>query len=107
MPSYEADLAKFEGYDTQVVGISVDSIPSHIAWQKSLGGLSYSLCSDFYPHGKVAESYGVLRHGEPVPGINERAIFIVDKNGKIVYIDIHDIGSQPDNEDLFEVLRKL
>ena len=107
MPAYEADLDKFAGYDAQVVGISVDNIPCHIAWQKSLGGLSYPLCSDFYPHGAVAEQWGVLRKGDPIPGVTERAIFIVDKNGKVVYKDIHDISKQPPNEALFEVLRKL
>jgi peroxiredoxin len=40
-------------------------------------------------------------------GISERALFVVDKEGKIAYKDIHDISDQPDNEDLFEVLRKL
>ena len=34
MPAYNADLDKFAGFDAQVLGISVDSIPSHIAWQK-------------------------------------------------------------------------
>jgi len=61
MPSYEDDLPRFEGLNTQVLGISVDNNPSHEAWRKSLGGISYPLCSDFYPHGTVAEKYGVLR----------------------------------------------
>lgn len=103
MPAYNADLAKFEGFDTQVLGISVDSVPSNSAWAKSLGGLEYPLLSDFYPHGEVAKKYGVLR----AQGMSERALFIVDKEGKVVYIDVHDISAQPDNEDLFEVLRKL
>ena len=103
MPSYEDDLSKFEEYDTQVLGISVDSVPSHEAWQKSLGGISYPLCSDFYPHGQVAQQYGVLRDG----GMSERALFVIDKEGIIRYIDVHPIEDQPDNEDIFEVLRKL
>jgi peroxiredoxin len=103
MPAYNADLAKFEGYDAQVVGISVDSSPSNAAWTKSLGGLDYPILSDFYPHGKVAEQYGVLRDA----GMSERSIFIIDKEGKVAYIDVHDIAKQPDNEDLFEVLRKM
>lgn len=103
MPSYEDDLSRFEGYDTQVLGISVDSVPSHEAWQKSLGGISYPLLSDFYPHGKVAEAYGVLREN----GICERALFVIDKEGIIRYIDVHPIDQQPDNEEIFEVLRKL
>lgn len=104
MPSYEADLERFEGYDTQVLGISVDSIPCHVAWAKSLGGISYPLLADFNPKGEVAKSYGAWRDAD---GITERALFIVDKEGKIAYKDIHDISDQPDNEELFDVLRKL
>jgi len=108
MPAYNADLERFAGFDAQVLGMSVDSIPSHIAWQqKSVGTLNYPLASDFYPHGEVAKKYGVLREGDPIPGINERAVFIVDKQGKIAFAKVYDLGQQPDNEDLFEVLRKL
>lgn len=103
MPSYEDDLPRFEEFDTQVLGISVDSIPSHEAWQKSIGGISYPLCSDFYPHGEVAQKYGVLRS----EGMTERALFIIDKEGVVRFIDVHPIDKQPDNEELFEVLRKL
>jgi peroxiredoxin len=104
MPAYEADKERFAGYDAQVLGISVDSIPCHVAWAKSLGGITYDLLSDFHPKGEVAKSYGAFREND---GITERALFIVDKEGKIAYVDIHDISDQPDNEDLFEVLRKL
>jgi peroxiredoxin len=104
MPAYEADLERFASYDAQVLGVSVDSIPCHIAWSKSLGGLTYPLLSDFEPKGAVAKSFGAYREGA---GITERALFIVDKEGKVAYKDIHDISDQPDNEDLFEVLRKL
>ena len=104
MPAYEADLERFEGYDAQVLGISVDSVPCNTAWAKSLGGLTYDLLSDFEPKGEVARKFGAYRQND---GISERPLFIVDKEGKIAYKDIHDISDQPDNEDLFEVLRKL
>src|SRR5262245_1642951 len=104
MPAYEADLERFAGYDAQVLGISVDSVPCNTAWAKSLGGLSYDLLSDFHPKGEVAKAYGAYRQND---GITERALFIVDKEGKLAYKDIHNISDQPDNEDLFEVLRKL
>lgn len=104
MPAYEADLERFKGYDAQVLGISVDSVPCNTAWAKSLGGLTYDLLSDFHPKGAVAKSYGAYREND---GISERALFIVDKEGKIAYKDIHDISDQPDNEALLEVLRKL
>ena len=103
MPSYEADLSRFEGYDTHVLGISIDSVPCNAAWAKSLGGISYDLLSDFEPKGEVARKYGAYRP----EGYSERALFVVDKDGKIAYKDIHDIGDQPDNEEIFEVLRKL
>ena len=104
MPAYEADLDRFREYDAQVLGISVDSVPCNTAWAKSLGGISYDLLSDFHPKGEVAKAYGAYRAND---GIAERALFIVDKEGKLAYKDIHDISDQPDNEELFEVLRKL
>ena len=104
MPAYEADLERFKGYDAQVLGISVDSVPCNAAWARSLGGLTYDLLSDFEPKGEVARAFGAYREGD---GISERAIFIVDKEGRIAYKNIHDIGDQPDNEVLLEVLRKL
>ena len=104
MPAYEADLERFKGYDAQVLGISVDSAPCNTAWAKSLGNLSYDLLSDFHPKGEVAKAYGAYREAD---GISERALFIVDMEGKLAYVDIHNIADQPDNEDLFEVLRKL
>ncbi|KEO84571.1 alkyl hydroperoxide reductase [Tumebacillus flagellatus] len=103
MPSYEDDLSRFEAHNTQVLGISVDSIPSHEAWQRSVGGISYPLLSDFWPHGAVAEKFGVLRED----GISERALFIIDKEGIVRFIDVHPIGEQPDNDELFEVLKDL
>jgi peroxiredoxin len=103
MPSYEADLSRFEEHDTQVLGISIDSVPCNTAWAKSLGGITYDLLSDFEPKGEVARKFGAYRS----QGFAERALFVIDKQGKIVYKDIHDLGQQPDNEEIFDVLRKL
>lgn len=96
-------LDRFDGVQTQVLGLSVDSIPCLKAWADSLGGITYPLLSDFYPHGKVSQLYGVLRP----EGFSERAIFIIDKNGIIRYVDVHDIDQQPNNDVLFEELYKL
>ena len=107
MPGYQAALEKIAGFDAQVVGISVDSVYCHVAWQKSLGGLSYPLASDFYPHGQVAEQYGVLRTGPPIPGISERAIFVADKAGRIANRCVYELSTVPGNEELFQMLRTL
>jgi glutaredoxin len=61
------------------------------------------LLSDFYPHGEVAGRYGVLR----TEGTSERALFVIDRQGVIRYVDVHDIGLQPDNDALFACLAEL
>jgi alkyl hydroperoxide reductase subunit AhpC len=94
--------------DAQVVGMSVDSVFSHVAWQKfEVGSLNFPLASDFYPHGEVAAKFGILRTGEPVPGINERAIFVIDKEGIIRSVSVLDLSEVPENEETLEVLRQL
>lgn len=86
-----------------MLGISVDSSDCLYAWAESLGGITYPLLSDFFPHGRVAQLYGVLRP----EGYSERAIFVIDKQGVIRYVDVHEIDDQPDNEVLFAELYKL
>ena len=86
------------------MGISTDTKPSITAWAKSLGGITFPLLSDFWPHGAVAEKYSVLR---TEAGVAERAIFIIDKAGIVRYIDVHELREQPDEEQIFEELGKL
>jgi glutaredoxin len=96
-------LDRFEGMQTQVLGLSVDSVPCLKAWAESLGGITYPLLSDFYPHGGVAKKYGVLRKD----GKSERAIFIIDRYGVIRYVDVHDIDLQPNNDELIRALCEI
>jgi len=103
LPSYEAELSRFKDFDTEVVSISMDSGFALAAWAKSIH-TSFPLLSDFYPQGQVVDLYGV-RH---VIGMAERALFAIDKEGIIRYIEVvHSPGEMPNNEDLFEALRKL
>jgi peroxiredoxin len=103
MPSYEEDFSEFERRNAQVLGISTDMIDANNAWAKSMGGLSYPLLCDNWPYGQVATQYGVLRGSGRV----ERAIFVVDKQGVIRYIDIHDKDEQPPTDKIMEALDKL
>lgn len=101
-------MKQFADYDAQVVGISPDSIYSHLAWQeKSIGWLDYPLASDYWPHGGTAQKFGIQRLGEPLPGINDRSVFIVDKNGNIAFAKIYELGQEPDYEELLSELKKL
>lgn len=96
-------MADFAELNAQVVGISVDHIPCLQAWAKELGGISYPLVSDFWPHGATAQRYGILRD----EGYSERAVFLIDKEGVVRYADVHDIEDQPDNETVLVELRRL
>ncbi len=88
--------------------MSIDSVFSHVAWQKfEVGKLSYPLGSDFWPHAEIARRYGVLREGDPIPGISERAVFLIDKEGIIRFSKVYELGEVPENEDVFEVLREM
>lgn len=104
MPSYEEDLSEFERRDAQVLGISTDQVPTLEAWGKSMGGLSYPLLADHWPHGWAAAQYSVLR-GDT--GQTERAIFVVDKQGKVAYVDIHATGEQPPTDAIMAALDRL
>jgi len=107
MAEYNAALAKFADYDAQVVGISVDSIYSTSAWEKEIGPFDYTLASDYWPHGEVAQKFGVFRDQEPFSGVSERAIFVVDKNGRIAFSKVYPIDQLPDTEEIFATLQAL
>lgn len=107
MAAYKADVAKFAACNAQVVGISVDSIYSSTAWEKEIGPLDYPLAADYWPHGEVAQKFGVFRERGEFAGISERAIFIVDKAGRIAFSKVYPIEQLPDTAELFTVLEKL
>ena len=104
MSGYESARPMFDERETVVLGISIDAQPAKTAWAKTLGDVSFDLLSDFPPHGAVADQYGVFRQTE---GFSERAIFVVDKTGKIAWSKVYQIPEHPDNEELFRALQRL
>jgi peroxiredoxin len=102
-PGYNIAKELFEHYNTVVIGISVDNIPTLFAWTHQMGNLWFPVASDFWPHGAVARKYGILR----ADGVSERALFVVDKDGIVRFEDIHDINAVPRLEDLMKELEKL
>jgi peroxiredoxin (alkyl hydroperoxide reductase subunit C) len=102
-PGYNIIRELFDSADAILLGITVDNIPTLYAWTKEMGDLWFPVLSDFWPHGAVADKFGVLR----TDGTAERALFIVDKEGSICYIDVHDINKRPKIEVLVEELKRL
>ena len=103
IPEIQAIFGEFEALNTQVLAISVDSIPCHGAWARSLGGLSFPLMSDYYPHGRVAQLYGVLSER----GYAERTVFLIDQTGIIRYIDRVQPSDIPSNDKLLLAIKSL
>ena len=90
--------------NSQVLAISCDPIASKQAWGKQLGGISYPLVVDFWPHGEIAIKYGVFNEKL---GRADRTIFVVDKQGIIRWIKKYEPGILPDNNELLAELKKL
>jgi len=108
LPLLDSMRDKFTAADGQLVDISVDSIASHLAWQrKEIGMMGFPLCADFYPHGEVTRKFDILREAPPVPGISERAAFIVDPGGVIRFAKVYPIDQLPDIAALLQELRKI
>lgn len=102
-PGYNIVKGIFDKNDAILLGITVDNIPTLFAWTNQMGDLWFPVLSDFWPHGRVADTYGVLRSD----GVTERALFIIDKKGIIRYIDVHDINKRPRLESIIRGLEKL
>lgn len=90
------------------MGVSTDSVFSHQAFQKELGGLSFPLASDRWPYAAVAHAYGVFPPSKhQLPFVNDRAVFVVDKRGKIAWSKVYELKEQPENADILGILRTL
>lgn len=90
-----------------IYGISVDSVFSHEAFAKELGGLPYELIGDF--ERKMVTDYGVRREDVAgYSGMARRSIFIIDRNGVIRWTWV---GSrekpQPDYDAVIEEAKKV
>jgi peroxiredoxin len=101
MAGYQAEQPAFDAADTVVLGLSIDPQPAKSAWARTLGTITFDLLSDFYPHGEVARQYGVFREGD---GISERAIFLVDKQGRVAWMKTYAIPEHPATEELLSAI---
>lgn len=98
-------IDEFKALNTEVVGVSVDSHFSHLAWTNlerkngGLGQLKYPLLADLTK--KIAADYGVLLEGA---GIALRGLFIIDGNGTLRQITVNDL---PVGRSVDETLRLI
>jgi peroxiredoxin len=81
LKAYQADIAKFDETDTQVLGISMDSSYSNKRFAEDIG-VKFPLLSDWKR--KAVKDYGVYNEAS---GYGMRATFVVDKDGIIKHIE--------------------
>ncbi len=101
-PGYNIVEEIFKENNATLLGITVDNIPTLFSWTQQMGDLWFPVLSDFWPHGAVADSFGLLRTN----GVAERALVIIDKEGIIRYIGVNDINFRPPLETLVDELKK-
>ena len=87
---YQELLSEFERYDAQMIGISVDSAWSHLAFAEDRH-LHFPLLADFEPKGKVAREYGVYMEDVGEAG---RALFVIDGEGVISWSYLSPTGDR-------------
>ncbi|OAY40774.1 2-Cys peroxiredoxin BAS1, chloroplastic [Manihot esculenta] len=100
--------AEFEKLNTEILGVSIDSVFSHLAWVQTdrksggLGDLNYPLISDVTK--SIAKSYGVLI---PDQGIALRGLFIIDKEGVIQHSTINNLAIGRSVDETLRTLQAL
>jgi peroxiredoxin (alkyl hydroperoxide reductase subunit C) len=88
------DLPSFQNDDVQTVTISVDSAYTHKIFAER-EGFEFPLLADFWPHGAVAQAYGVFND---TAGIANRGTFLVDKDGVVRFAEMNEPGQGRDAE---------
>lgn len=104
MKALEANRETFDALDAVALGISVDSVPCKRAWAGgSLGIKKTRLLADFWPHGAVAQMYGVF---DSQKGYSRRANVVVDEvGGRIIFVAEYTATTVPDMQDVLDALR--
>lgn len=103
MALYNEVLPEFHRFKASVVGISVDGPWCHAAFSKDRK-LHFPLLADFEPKGAVARLYGAYRERE---GVSERALFVLDQKGTIVWSYLSPVGVNPGADGILTALEAL
>jgi peroxiredoxin len=103
MTLYNMALPEFRKHGADLVGISVDGAWCHQAYAMH-HNLHFPLIADFHPKGEIAKSYHAYRESE---GVAERALFIVDEQGFIVWSYCSPIAVNPGADGILDALERM
>ena len=88
------NLGDFVSDEIEVLTVSVDSPYSHKVWAER-EGFDFQLLSDFWPHGGVAQAYGVFND---VAGFANRGTFLIDREGVVRFAEMNGPGETRDQD---------
>ncbi|MEV4496592.1 peroxiredoxin [Micromonospora arborensis] len=88
------NLGEYVNDDVQVLTVSVDSVYSHKIWADR-EGYQFPMLADFWPHGAVAQAYGVFND---VAGFANRGTFVIDKTGVVRFAEMNGPGEARDQQ---------
>jgi peroxiredoxin len=103
MTLYNETLKEFHDLGAELIGISVDGAWCHAAFARDRK-LHFPLLADFEPKGEVARRYGVYRDKD---GVSERALFVIDAEGKVHWSFVSPIGVNPGADGILSALEDL
>ena len=103
MALYNEVLSEFQKHNATLLGISVDGPWCHRAFAEN-SKFHFPLLADFEPKGAVAKSYGAYR---PQDGFCERALFVIDKGGRIAWSYVSPVAVNPGADGILDALEKL
>ncbi len=88
------NVGDFQSDTVQVLTVSVDSSYSHKVWADR-EGYDFPLLADFWPHGAVAQAYGVFNAEK---GFANRGTFLIDRDGIVQYAELNGPGQARDQD---------
>ena len=97
------DITDFDKPDVELVAVSVDSSPVHRRWA-SEQRYTFPILADFWPHGAVAQSYGVF---DPKLGAARRATFIIDRDGIVRWSTVNELREARSLDDYRKALADI
>jgi peroxiredoxin len=103
MTLYNEVLPEFQRFNAELFGVSVDGVWCHRAYHQQ-HNLHFPLLSDFEPKGEVARGYGVYRESD---GTTERALFVIDADGRIAWSYVSPIDVNPGADGILNALDGL
>lgn len=100
--AFSRRLKEFDDLGADVLGVSIDSKFTHLAWKEKIGEICYPMVSDITK--EISSMYGVLLQDE---GIALRGLFVIDPEGKLRYQVVHDLSVGRNVDEVLRVIKAL